>query len=114
MRDQLFRSFADQAYRRAYAEEHLNTFVALQIRAIREQRKWTQAALGERIGKTQGWISTMEDPNYGKWSLTTLKHVALAFDCILDVRFRSFKSYSEDQARRRPGDRRVNTYAEDE
>jgi transcriptional regulator with XRE-family HTH domain len=111
---QFFEGFADEEYRHAFIDEHLNTFIAFQIRAIREQRRWTQGKLGELCGgKAQGWISQLENPNYGRQSLTTLKALARAFDCLLDVRFRSFRDFSDEQDRRRPGDLRVNTYRED-
>lgn len=111
---QFFQSFADDEYRSAYADEYLNTFIPLQIKTIREQRGWTQTELGKRLGnKAQAWICKLEDPNYARFSLATLRGLARAFDCILEVRFRSFKDYSDDQDRRRPGDTKVNTYAED-
>jgi len=110
----LFAGFADEEYRHAFIDEHLTTFVPLQIRTIREQRGWTQTELGKRCGnKAQAWISQLEDLNYGKFTLTTLRKLAHAFDCILEVRFRSFKDYSDEQDRRRPGDMQVNTYSDD-
>jgi transcriptional regulator with XRE-family HTH domain len=111
---QVFSAFADVEYRHAYVDEHINTFVPLQIRTIREQRGWTQAELGQQCGgKAQGWISKLEDPNYGKFSLATLRTLAKAFDCLLEVRFKSFKDYSDDQDRRREGDTIVNAYEQD-
>lgn len=111
---QLFRGFSDEEYRHAYAEEYLNTLVAFQIRTIREQRGWTQAQLGERCdGKAQGWISKLEDPDYGRFTMTTLRALARAFDCVLDVRFRSFRDHSDDQEARYQGDLRVNKYDDD-
>jgi transcriptional regulator with XRE-family HTH domain len=111
---QYFEGFADREYRSAYVDEHLNTFLPFQIRALREQRDWTQGQLGEYCGgKAQGWISKLEDPNYGKFSLATLKTLERAFDCMLDVRFKSYRDFSDEQDRRRPGDLRVNSYEDD-
>lgn len=110
---QFFGSFADDEYRHVFAEEQLNTFIAFQIRAIREQRELTQGQLGALCGKAQGWISQLENPNYGRFSLSTLKTLARAFDCMLEVRFKSFLDFSNDQERRRKGDLEVNSYSDD-
>lgn len=111
---QFFDGFADPEYRSVYVDEHLNTFLPFQIRTIREQRGWTQGQLGQYCGgKAQGWISKLEDPNYGKFTLATLKTVARAFDCMLEVRFKSYRDFSDEQERRRPGDLRVNSYEQD-
>jgi transcriptional regulator with XRE-family HTH domain len=111
---QFFHGFADPEYRSVYVDEHLNTFLPFQIRTIREQRGWTQGQLGQYCGgKAQGWISKLEDPNYGKFTLATLKTIARAFDCMLEVRFKSYRDFSDEQERRRPGDLRVHSYEQD-
>ena len=90
VREQLRSSFQDPVYRHAFLEEHVRSFIALQIRALREQRGLTQAKLGEAMGKAQAWISCLEDPDYGKVSVTTLLELAEAFDTSLEIRFVPF------------------------
>jgi transcriptional regulator with XRE-family HTH domain len=82
----------DREYRDAFAKEHIDTGIPFQIRALRKQqgRKWTQKQLGKRAGMAQETISRIEDPNYGKLTLETLKRLASAFDIGLMVRFVPF------------------------
>src|SRR5262249_31523322 len=68
----------------------LNLWIAQQIRALREQRGWTQATLAGKAQMKQSRISTLEDPNYSSWSVTTLKRLARAFDVALAVEFRAY------------------------
>lgn len=82
--------FQDQEYRHSYAEECLNTMIATQIRILREQRKMTQAELGEKTDMRQPRIAVLEDSDYSNWSVNTLKRFAKAFDVALSVKFESF------------------------
>lgn len=91
-RQKIIEDLKDKEYRDAFATEHIDTGVPFQIRALREQkgREWTQKELGIRAGMAQETISRIEDPNYGKLTLKTLKRLASAFDVALMVRFVSF------------------------
>jgi transcriptional regulator with XRE-family HTH domain len=80
-------------YREAYVEENVRTYVAYQIRALREQRGLTQKQFGELIGKPPSVISRIEDPDYGKLSMQTLLEVAAAFDVALLVQFAGFPEF---------------------
>lgn len=90
------KKFEQKEYRDAYVEEHVKTGLAYQITALREQRGWTQTELGDRMGgKPQSAISRLEDPNYGRYSLSTLLEVASAFDVALDVKFVTHRTFLE-------------------
>ncbi len=89
-RRQVIRSLEDKEYRDLYVEEHIDQGLAFQIRATRDERGWTQAQLASLIGSRQSAISKLEDPDYGRPSLTTLKKLASAFDVALVVRFVPF------------------------
>jgi transcriptional regulator with XRE-family HTH domain len=80
----------DKEYRHAYADESLNTFIATQIKVLREQRELTQQELAVVADMKQSMISRYENSNYSSWSVSTLKKLAEAFDVCLDVKFRSF------------------------
>src|ERR1041384_6112709 len=67
-----------EEYRYAYAVEHLNTTIALQIKALREQRVMKQAYLAEKIGTKQPGVARLENVNYSRWNTETLKKVARA------------------------------------
>ncbi len=77
-------------YRHAYVDEFLNTFVAAQIKAMREQREWSQARLAQESGMKQSRISLLENVAYSSWNIKTLKKLAEAFDVALVVKFESF------------------------
>ena len=53
-REALKQEFRDEEYRYAYAEDFLNTWVATQIVALREQRGLNQAELGALDGRGFG------------------------------------------------------------
>lgn len=87
---QLFESFLNKEYRDAFVEEHISSGLAFQIRALREKKGWTQEELAQRTGKAQETISQLENPDYGRFTLKTLKTLASAFDLALMVNLVSF------------------------
>jgi transcriptional regulator with XRE-family HTH domain len=86
----LLKELQDKEFRHAYAARHITTGIAYQIRALREERGWSQAEMGRQAGKPQSVISRLESPNYGKLSIQTLLELAEVFDVALMVRFISF------------------------
>jgi transcriptional regulator with XRE-family HTH domain len=92
LRGNLKEEFQDKEYRHAYADESLSTYIATQIKVLREQRELTQRELAERAGMAQPRIAVLEDVNYSSWSITTLRRLAQAFDVRLSVKFENFSS----------------------
>lgn len=90
--DQLWESLNDRPYRHKFVEEEINVGIAFQIRALRNRQKLTQGELANLLGGKQSLISSWENPNYGKYTLGTLKDLAKAFDVGLSVRFVPFSS----------------------
>lgn len=89
-REQIWKSLEDKEYRQLVAED-VGTGLAFQTKLMRENRGWTQGELGQRAGGIkQEFISQLENPDYGRHSLTTLKKLAAAFDVGLIVRFAPF------------------------
>lgn len=74
-------------YRHSYMMEGVKTWIARQVRTLREQRDWSQEDLGRATGKPQSAISRVEDPDYGKLTLQTLFDLARAYDVPLLVQF---------------------------
>ena len=94
-RDKLINELKDKEYRDAFVSEHIATGLPFQIKALREQREWSQKDLGKKAGMHQERISVLEDPNYAKFSIATLKKIASAFDVGLVVRFVPFGELAE-------------------
>lgn len=89
-REQIWQSLSDPEYRHQFIEEEINVGIAFQIRALRNRQELKQTDLAKRLGVKQPLVSSWEDPNYGKYSLATLKELAKAFDVGLLVRFVPF------------------------
>jgi len=76
--------------RAKFVESNLSKELAFQIRALRDNKEWSQPELAEKVGTSQNAISRLENPNYGKATITTLKKLASVFDVGLVVRFVPF------------------------
>jgi len=95
-RNTLRRELLDQEYRYAYAEDFLNTYIAMQIKVLREQRGLTQAELADLIGTKQAGISRLENVNYSSWKTETLRKLAKALGVRLKVTFEQFGSLLDE------------------
>jgi transcriptional regulator with XRE-family HTH domain len=84
---ELVRELTNKDFRNEYMMDQVRSYVAFQIRALREQRNWLQGDLAKAADKTQSVISRIEDPDYGKLSLQTCLEIAIAFDLPLLVQF---------------------------
>lgn len=66
--------------------------VASQLQHFREAKGLSQSDLAKLLGTGQSRISQMEDPKYGKLSLSSLAKAAVCLDCELVIEFRSGSS----------------------
>lgn len=96
LHNRLKKEFKDKEYAHAYVDEFLNASIATQIKVLREQRKWDQKELATKSGMKQPRISLLENINYYRWSISTLKKLAEAFDVTLKVSFESFSTRIND------------------
>ena len=81
-------------FRDAFVRSHLTHGLAYQIRALRDQRGWTQEELAGKLGlKQQSGVARMEDPSYGRLSIATLLKLSSVFDVALSVRFLSYRKF---------------------
>jgi len=62
---------------------------------MRERENWRQEDLAEKAGMNQNAIYRLENPFYGKFTLTTLKRIAAVFDVALVVRFVPFSQFAD-------------------
>lgn len=79
-------------YREAFVAAHVRNGIAFQLRAMRNGRGWDQKELARVLGneKLQSVVSRYENPDYGRFSVSTLLDLAKAFDVALMVRFAPF------------------------
>jgi transcriptional regulator with XRE-family HTH domain len=105
-RQSIVRALGRKGYRDAYVGQHIKRGIAAQVRAMREDRGWTQAELGEQLGRKQPNVARLEDEDYGKYNLGTLAKVASAFDVALVVRFVRFSQLVDYTSNITPDDPR--------
>jgi transcriptional regulator with XRE-family HTH domain len=99
-KDQLWKSLEDPEYRHQFVEEGINVGIAFQIRALRTRQGLTQKRLADKLTTgQQPAVSSWENPNYGNYTLKTLKDLAKAFDVGLLVRFVPFSELVDRTAR---------------
>jgi transcriptional regulator with XRE-family HTH domain len=91
-KEQMWESLDDAEYRKQFIDEHVNVGIAFQIRSLRSRQELTQIKLAKLLDVKQPLVSAWEDPNYGKYTLRTLKELAKVFDVGLLVRFVPFGS----------------------
>jgi len=89
----------DPEYSEGYTESFLNSYIATQIKVIREQRGMKQADLAREVGTTQTAISRIENVNYSSWSIKTLKKLARAFRIRLMVSFETYGTLPDEVRR---------------
>ncbi len=81
--------FLDKGYRDSYLDIFVRSGIALQIQALRDQLQLSQADFGKLIGKTQSFVSHIEDTDYSG-TVKVLLDIAKALNIGLDIRFRSY------------------------
>jgi len=95
-REQIWQSLNDYEYRHQFIGEEINVGIAFQIRSLRNrQKKLKQDELARLMNVKQPLVSSWENPNYGKYTLGTLKGLAKAFDVGLLVRFVPFSKLAD-------------------
>jgi hypothetical protein len=89
----LFEKLQRKSYRHSYLAEHVRRGIAYQIRALRDQRVWSQGKFAKLLAKPQSVVCRLEDPSYGKLTVQTLLEIASVFDVALRVRFVPYSSF---------------------
>lgn len=110
--DKLISKLSKEDYRHSYVAEGVKTWIARQVRALREQRDWSQSDLSNKTNKPQSAISRIEDPDYGKMSLQTLFDLAKAFDVALIVKFIDYPTFLRETDDQKTGSMHVESFDE--
>lgn len=107
--DRLRDELKDPEYSEGYAESFLDSYIATQIKVLREQAGLSQQGLAQLLGTGQGVISRIENVNYSKWNVSTLKKLARAFHVRLKISFETYgslladvRNFSRDSLQRQP------------
>jgi HTH-type transcriptional regulator / antitoxin HipB len=87
-------------YRRDFTSAKVDSDLAAQIYALREQRGWTQSDLAREAEMAQPRIARLESSCDGV-STSTLKRLAAAFDVALQIRFVPFSQMASDSTQNR-------------
>lgn len=104
VRDSIAKKLSNKAYRDHYARNIVIHGLAHQIRENREARGWTQEFFAKKMGEgvRQTTVSRLEDPSYGRYSVSTLFKVASAFDVALSMRLMSFSRFLMENSSKTP------------
>ena len=89
-KEQMWENLSDSNFRKQFINEHVDVGIAFQIRSLRNRQEITQSDLAKLPGVKQPLVSSWENPDYGRYTLKTLKELAKAFDVGLLVRFVPF------------------------
>jgi transcriptional regulator with XRE-family HTH domain len=111
---QIATSLDDKEYAHAFVDSEITTLLPFQIREMRKEREWSQTKLAEVTGQNQKTISDFENPNYARYSLSSLKRLAEAFDVALIVRFAPFSDLVDWASNLSPDKFRVPARTKDE
>ncbi|OFZ96624.1 MAG: hypothetical protein A3H35_07320 [Betaproteobacteria bacterium RIFCSPLOWO2_02_FULL_62_17] len=104
----------NRLYRHAFLSANITHGLSHQIRTIREQRGLTQKTFAKRLNTSQTIVSRLEDPSYGKFTLSTLLRVSKAFDTALLVKFVSFPKFLAETSDKSPNGLYAPSYRESE
>lgn len=113
-KEDLIASLRSKEFRDAFISSRVSNTLALQIRAMRQERGWSQAYLAELLGTSQNAIHRLESPQYGKPSITTLRRLASIFDVGLAVWFAPFSKLVDRATNLETDDILVPSFDEDQ
>ena len=89
----LLKKLRNKEYRDGYVSAHVRTWVAHQIRSLRNQNGLSQADLAQRLSSKQSVVSRMEDPAYGKMTIQSLLDIGSNLDVALWIQFISYPEF---------------------
>jgi transcriptional regulator with XRE-family HTH domain len=97
--EKLRHDLRDPEFSEGYAESFLDTYVATQLKVLREQRHLTQKEVAKNLRTSQGVVSRLEDADYASWNVNTLRKFARLYDVRLHISFETYGSLIGDMKR---------------
>lgn len=95
-RQKVLGKLKNKRYRDAFVREKVRTGIPNQVFILRKQAGKTQGELAKLAKTTQTVISRVEDPNYGKLTLSSLVKLANGLDIGLLVKFVPFSKLLDE------------------
>ena len=86
-KDYLKGELKNKEFKKAFNEEEVYAYLAIQTAKIRQEKGITQEELAKRLHTTQQTVSRLEDIHNKSYSLKTLIRLARALDKGLKVEF---------------------------
>ena len=90
----------------------IRTYIALQVRELRESNNLSQSDLAAKTGTHQSAISRLENTDYGRMSVQTLIDLATAMDVALVVKFASYEDFLSQHSDVRPSALSAESFSE--
>ena len=90
----------------------IRTYIALQVRELRESNNLSQSDLAAKTGTHQSAISRLENTDYGRMSVQTLIDLATAMDVALVVKFASYEDFLSQHSDVMPSALSVESFSE--
>lgn len=111
----LLKKLQKRDYRNEYVRSTVINGLAHQFRLNREHRGLTQEKLAVKCGEktTQVSISRIEDPAYGKLSLSTIFKIASAMDLALIVKLVPYSKFLIEYANKSPSNLIAKSFCEE-
>ncbi|EAY56142.1 MAG: putative transcriptional regulator, XRE family [Leptospirillum rubarum] len=110
---EIWNDLDDKEYRDASVSANIFSWIAYQIRELREQRGLTQTDLANLLGKRQSVVSRLESSGEKGLSLKTLLELASALDTALVLKFVPFSRFLREYEDVSPEAMKVESYIVD-
>lgn len=110
---EIWNDLDDKEYRDASISANIFSWIAYQIRELREQRGLTQTDLANLLGKRQSVVSRLESSGEKGLSLNTLLELASALDIALVLKFVPFSRFLREYEDVSPEAMKVEKYMVD-
>ncbi len=110
---EIWNDLDDKEYRDASVSANIFSWIAFQIRELREQRGLTQTDLANLLGTRQSVVSRLESSGEKGLSLKTLLEIASALDIALVLKFVPFSRFLREYEDVSPEAMKVESYTAD-
>lgn len=112
-KSRFFNRLSKKEYRDSLVGAAIGDTVAVQLKKLREKSGLHQSELAAKANMAQPRIAVLENPNYDKYTVNTLKRLASALDVGLIIRFAPFGEVDEWVTGFNPQSVNVPTYEEE-